>query len=101
MQEDNPRVSLRVQVHLFYLSLPTPDRDGSRSHRSIMDTSGLSHQWRIGDTLVTSVVEQTFDWSSPSFLFPDATNELVQRHGWLVPDMPIPMGILTGQCKLW
>lgn len=61
-----------------------------------MDASGYSNTWRIGDLVVTSVVEQSFDWSSPSFLFPDATNELVQRHSWLVPDYADSDGNING-----
>ncbi len=64
-----------------------------------MDASGYSNQWRIGDILVTSVVEQAFDWAPPSFLFPDATNELVQRHSWLVPDFADSDGNINGSVQ--
>jgi glyoxylase-like metal-dependent hydrolase (beta-lactamase superfamily II) len=49
--------------------------------------------------VVTSVVEQTFDWATPSFLFPDATNELVQRHSWLVPDFADTEGNINGSIQ--
>jgi glyoxylase-like metal-dependent hydrolase (beta-lactamase superfamily II) len=64
-----------------------------------MGASEYSHQWRIGDIEVTSVVEQVFDWSSPSFLFPDCTNELVQRHSWLVPDYADAEGNINGSVQ--
>ena len=64
-----------------------------------MDASGYSNTWRIGDLLVTSVVEQSFDWSSPGFLFPDATNELVQRYSWLVPDYADSEGNINGSIQ--
>jgi glyoxylase-like metal-dependent hydrolase (beta-lactamase superfamily II) len=64
-----------------------------------MDASEYSRQWRIGNILVTSVVEQTFGWSSPSFLFPDATSELVQQHSWLVPDYADTAGNINGSVQ--
>ena len=64
-----------------------------------MGASEYSNKWRIGDTVVTSVVEQAFDWSSPSFLFPDATNELVQRYSWLVPDFADSEGNINGSIQ--
>jgi glyoxylase-like metal-dependent hydrolase (beta-lactamase superfamily II) len=64
-----------------------------------MGASGDSNQWRVGDIVVTSVVEQAFDWTSPSFLFPDATNELVQRHSWLVPDYADSEGNINGSVQ--
>jgi glyoxylase-like metal-dependent hydrolase (beta-lactamase superfamily II) len=64
-----------------------------------MDASEISNQWRIGDVVVTSVVEQSFDWASPSFLFPDCTNELVQRYHWLVPDYADAEGNINGSIQ--
>jgi glyoxylase-like metal-dependent hydrolase (beta-lactamase superfamily II) len=64
-----------------------------------MGTSGHSNQWRIGDMVVTSVVEQVFDWSTPSFLFPDSTTELVQRYNWLVPDYADSGGNINGSVQ--
>ena len=64
-----------------------------------MDTSQYSNHWSIGELVVTSVVEQSFDWSSPSYLFPDATNEMVQRYGWLVPDYADSEGNINGSVQ--
>jgi glyoxylase-like metal-dependent hydrolase (beta-lactamase superfamily II) len=64
-----------------------------------MGPSEFSHQWRIGDMVITSVVEQVFDWSSPNFLFPDCTNELVQQFSWLVPDYADAEGNINGSVQ--
>jgi glyoxylase-like metal-dependent hydrolase (beta-lactamase superfamily II) len=80
-----------VVFHLHMEPLPIPS--------SSVDISGYSNKWQIGDIVVTSVVEQSFGWSSPSFLFPDATNELVQRHGWLVPDFADSEGNINGSIQ--
>jgi hypothetical protein len=64
-----------------------------------MDSSEYSNHWRIGDIVVTSVVEQSFDWSAPGFLFPDATNEVVQRHRSLVPDYADSEGNINGSVQ--
>lgn len=58
-----------------------------------------TNQWAVGEVVVTSVVEQAFGWSSPSFLFPDATNELVQRHPWLVPEYADSEGNINGSIQ--
>ncbi|MGP0109143.1 MAG: MBL fold metallo-hydrolase [Acidimicrobiales bacterium] len=71
----------------------------SRYHFPKMDRSEYSNHWRIGDIVVTSVVEQSFDWSAPGFLFPDATNEVVQRHRWLVPDYADSEGNINGSVQ--
>ena len=70
----------------------------TRYHRS-MDVSAYSNRWYIGDIAVTSVIEQSFDWSSPSFLFPNATNETVQRHSWLAPDYADSEGNINGSVQ--
>jgi glyoxylase-like metal-dependent hydrolase (beta-lactamase superfamily II) len=64
-----------------------------------MGGSEFSNRWHIGDMVVTSVVEQNFDWTSPSFLFPDSTNELVQKYGWLIPDYADAEGNINGSIQ--
>lgn len=47
---------------------------------------GTAQQWKVGDVVVTSVVEAQTDHIPPQFFFPEATAEAVSRHPWLVPD---------------
>ncbi len=47
---------------------------------------GTAEQWKVGDVVVTSVVEAQSDHIPPQFFFPEATAEAVARHPWLVPD---------------
>ena len=49
------------------------------------DLRTVTQSWKVGAATITSVVEDQVD-GPPGFLFPDATEELVQRHPWLVPD---------------
>ena len=42
-------------------------------------------RWQVGRTRITSVVEAQTDGIPPSFFFPEATEERIGRHGWLVP----------------
>jgi glyoxylase-like metal-dependent hydrolase (beta-lactamase superfamily II) len=49
------------------------------------DTRVATQRWTVGAATITSVVEdQTV--GPPGFLFPDATEAMVQAHPWLVPD---------------
>jgi glyoxylase-like metal-dependent hydrolase (beta-lactamase superfamily II) len=50
-----------------------------------MTTRLQSQRWKVGSATITSVVESEDD-IPPGFLLPDATEELVQEHPWLVPD---------------
>lgn len=72
---------------------------GFSGYHRLVEASNHSKRWRIGDISVTSVIEQSFDWSSPSFLFPDATNETVRRHNWLVPDYADADGNINGSVQ--
>ncbi len=47
---------------------------------------GTAAQWKVGDVVVTSVVEAQSDHIPPQFFFPEGTAEAVSRHPWLVPD---------------
>jgi glyoxylase-like metal-dependent hydrolase (beta-lactamase superfamily II) len=42
-------------------------------------------RWTVGRTRITSVVEAQTDGIPPVFMFPEASEEQVRRHGWLVP----------------
>lgn len=42
-------------------------------------------RWQVGRTKITSVVEAQTDGIPPAFFFPEATEEGIRRHGWLVP----------------
>ena len=44
-----------------------------------------TQRWKVGAASITSVVEDQTD-GPPGFLFPEATEEIVGRHPWLVPD---------------
>jgi glyoxylase-like metal-dependent hydrolase (beta-lactamase superfamily II) len=44
-----------------------------------------TQRWKVGSATITSVVESQDD-IPPAFLLPDATEAMVQRHPWLVPD---------------
>jgi len=44
-----------------------------------------TRSWKVGAATITSVVEDQSELP-PGLLFPDAGEEMVQRHPWLVPD---------------
>jgi glyoxylase-like metal-dependent hydrolase (beta-lactamase superfamily II) len=44
-----------------------------------------TQRWKVGAATITSVVEDQTELP-PGFLFPEATEEIVRRHPWLVPD---------------
>ncbi|HLM64897.1 MAG TPA: MBL fold metallo-hydrolase [Acidimicrobiales bacterium] len=44
-----------------------------------------TQRWQVGDVRITSVVEAQTDGIPPVFFFPDADEQLVRRHAWLVP----------------
>jgi glyoxylase-like metal-dependent hydrolase (beta-lactamase superfamily II) len=44
-----------------------------------------TQSWKVGAATITSVVEDQTELP-PGLLFPEATEEMVQRHPWLVPD---------------
>ncbi|HEV7762380.1 MAG TPA: MBL fold metallo-hydrolase [Acidimicrobiales bacterium] len=44
-----------------------------------------TQSWTVGDVRITSIVEAQTDGIPPQFFFPEATEELLQRHDWLVP----------------
>lgn len=52
-------------------------------------------RWRIGDCLLTSVVEDEVARIPVQAFFPEANPEDVARHGWLVPDYADDAGRLT------
>jgi len=58
------------------------------------DARIATQQWKVGAATITSVVEDQTD-GPPGFLFPDATEEIVQRHPWLVPDWAGASGSIT------
>ena len=45
-----------------------------------------TRQWKVGDVVITSVVESQTDHIPPPFFFPEATAAAVARHQWLQPD---------------
>lgn len=45
----------------------------------------MTQRWTVGAATITSVVEDQVA-GPPGLLFPEATEEMVQRHPWLVPD---------------
>ena len=49
------------------------------------DARIATQRWKVGSATITSVVESQDD-IPPAFLLPDATEAMVQRHPWLVPD---------------
>jgi glyoxylase-like metal-dependent hydrolase (beta-lactamase superfamily II) len=49
------------------------------------DARTATQRWKVGSATITSVVESQDD-IPPAFLLPDATEAMVQRHAWLVPD---------------
>ena len=49
------------------------------------DTRVATQRWTVGSVTITSVVEDQID-IPPGLLFPEATEAMVQRHDWLVPD---------------
>jgi glyoxylase-like metal-dependent hydrolase (beta-lactamase superfamily II) len=52
-----------------------------------MDDERLAtRSWKVGTTVITSVVEDQIDHIPPEFFFADATAEAVQGYRWLVPD---------------
>jgi glyoxylase-like metal-dependent hydrolase (beta-lactamase superfamily II) len=53
--------------------------------RPMSDGRTATQVWTVGAATVTSVVEDQIDLP-PGLLFPEATEELVARHSWLVPD---------------
>ena len=52
-----------------------------------------TQRWKVGAATITSVVESQDD-IPPGFLLPDATEQLVQQHPWLVPDWATPDGAI-------
>ena len=42
-------------------------------------------RWKVGSVTITSVVEDQVEFP-PGILFPEATEAMIQRHPWLVPD---------------
>ena len=44
-----------------------------------------TQSWKVGAATITSVVEDQSELP-PGLLFPEANEEMVQRHPWLVPD---------------
>ncbi|MBA2280249.1 MAG: MBL fold metallo-hydrolase [Acidimicrobiia bacterium] len=54
-----------------------------------------AQRWKVGDVVVTSVVEEQTDHVPPQFFFPEATPEAVARHGWLVPDFADASGAIS------
>jgi len=44
-----------------------------------------TQRWKVGSATITSVVEDQIDLP-PGLLFPEADEETVRRHPWLVPD---------------
>jgi glyoxylase-like metal-dependent hydrolase (beta-lactamase superfamily II) len=53
-----------------------------------------TQRWKVGAVTITSVVEDQTD-GPPGFLFPDATEELVRSHPWLVPDYADAQGTIA------
>ena len=52
-----------------------------------MDDERLAtRSWKVGTTVITSVVEDQIDHIPPEFFFAGASGEAVRRHRWLVPD---------------
>ena len=47
--------------------------------------SETTQRWTVGEARVTSVVEAQTEGIPPSFFFPDADEDAVRRHDWLVP----------------
>ena len=52
-----------------------------------------TQRWKVGAATITSVVESQDD-IPPGFLLPDATEQLVEQHPWLVPDWATPEGAI-------
>ena len=51
----------------------------------MIETRTATQRWKVGSATITSVVEDQQD-GPPGLLFPEATEAIVQRHPWLVPD---------------
>ena len=51
----------------------------------MIETRTGTQRWKVGSATITSVVEDQQD-GPPGLLFPEATEAIVQRHPWLVPD---------------
>ena len=51
-----------------------------------------TQRWQIGDTTITSVVEDEVEHIPPEFFFPAATGAAVAAHEWCVPDFADPDG---------
>jgi len=49
------------------------------------DGHTATQSWTVGAATITSVVEDQIDLP-PGLLFPEATEEIVRHHSWLVPD---------------
>jgi len=58
------------------------------------DARLATQSWKVGAATITSVVEDE-NVGPPGLLFPDATEEIVQRHPWLVPDWADAAGNLA------
>jgi glyoxylase-like metal-dependent hydrolase (beta-lactamase superfamily II) len=58
------------------------------------DVRIATQRWTVGSVTITSVVEDQTE-GPVSFLFPDATEEMVQRHPWLVPDWADASGSIS------
>ena len=57
------------------------------------DARIATQRWKVGSATITSVVESEND-IPPGFLLPDATEQLVQQHPWLVPDWATADGLI-------
>ena len=60
-----------------------------------MDEGGYL-RWRVGDVRITRVAELGGAPFPSTFMFPEASPELVQRHAWLRPHFACEDGQLLG-----
>ncbi len=58
------------------------------------DLRTATQRWTVGSATITSVVEDQMD-IPPGLFFPEATEAIVQRHAWLVPDWADSAGKVT------
>src|SRR4051794_277031 len=54
-----------------------------------------TQRWRVGDTTITSVVEDEIAHIPPEFFFPAATAAAVATHPWVLDDYADPDGNIT------
>jgi glyoxylase-like metal-dependent hydrolase (beta-lactamase superfamily II) len=57
--------------------------------------STTTQSWKVGEVVITSVVEDQIDGLPPGLLFPDASTQLVQQHRWLAPDYADESGTIS------